>query len=178
MVEMVSYDCPHCRKMHKTVQRGIRRYGNQLAILVLMIPMETKCNKLVTDPKASHLGACTIARMALGVAKTKPASFRQFHDFLMADEEKPPSQQAAVSKAYRIVDSRRLREATRGDALDKQIERYVDLFATMQKQHPQDSKKSFGLPVQILGDEVITGFVEDANDVYKAWEKNLGLKPL
>ena len=40
------------------------------------------------------------------------------------------------------------------------------------------ANKNFGLPIQILGDEVMSGSVEKADDVYKAWEKNLGIKPL
>ena len=34
-----------------------------------------------------------------------------------------------------------------------------------------------GLPVQILGDNVMSGSVEKEEDVFKAWEENLGVKP-
>ena len=51
MIEMVSYDCPHCREMHRTVERGLSRYGSQLAIIIMPIPLEMRCNRLVTDPK-------------------------------------------------------------------------------------------------------------------------------
>jgi protein-disulfide isomerase len=177
IVEMVSYDCPHCRKMHRIVQRGLKRYGDQLAVLILVVPLEMKCNKLVKDPKASHQGACTTARMALAVAHIKPAAFRAFHEWLMADEEKPPSHVKAVEKAYSMVDSAKLRELTSGDTLNKQIAQYVDLFDTLQKQRAT-TDKNFGLPVQILGDEVMTGSAVGAEDVYQAWEKDLGVQPL
>ncbi len=176
IVELVSYDCPHCRKMHPIVQRSLRRYGNQVAILILPIPMEMKCNRLIKDPKASHAGACTTARMALAVAHLKPAAFRGFHDAMMADEKKPPSQAQSVAKAYGMVDSSKLPALTRGEILNKQVAQYVDLFETLQKQNADN--KNFGLPIQILGDEVMSGSVEKAEDVYNAWEKNLGIKPL
>lgn len=176
MVEMVSYDCPHCRKMHKTVQSGLRRYGDQLAIILLMLPLESKCNRLVTDPSASHAGACTTARMALGVAALKPRAFQAFHDWLMADKDKPPSQDKIVVKAFGLVDRQRFRDLTRGDELNKKISQYVDLYAMFQGR--KDSSKKFGLPVQIMGDEVMSGGAEDPDDVYEAWEKNLGIKPL
>jgi hypothetical protein len=35
----------------------------------------------------------------------------------------------------------------------------------------------FGLPIQILGDQVMHGSVEHEEDVFKAWEKNLGVTP-
>jgi hypothetical protein len=142
----------------------------------LPLPLESKCNRLVTDPKASHPGACTIARMALAVADIKPAVFRLFHDMLMNDEKNPPTQANAVAKAYSMVDTLKLRKLTSGDKLNKQIGKIVDLYGSLQQQHASD--KSFGLPVQILGDEVMSGSVEKADDVYKAWEKNLGVKPL
>ena len=116
-------------------------------------------------------------RMAVAVADIKPSAFRQFHDWLMADEEKPPTQAKTVGKAYGMVDSSRLRELSRSDALNNQFAKYIDLFGTLQKQK-NDPKKTFGLPVQILGDEVLTGLVEDEEDVYRAWEKNLGIKRL
>ena len=50
----------------------------------------------------------------------------------------------------------------------------VDLFGTLQK---QSGKKDFGLPVQILGDHVMSGSVEHEEDVFKAWEEHLGVKP-
>jgi uncharacterized membrane protein len=176
VVEMLSYDCPHCRDMHRIVQRGLKRYGDQLAIVVLVMPLEMSCNKLVTDPKASHDGACTIARMALGISAVNPTTFRSFHDWLMADEKKPPTKSQAVAKAYRLVDSRRLRDITGSDEIKKQIDKYVDLFATLRRYHRGEAK-SFGLPIQIVGDEMMTGKVEKASDVYKTWEKNLGINP-
>ncbi|HJQ78546.1 MAG TPA: vitamin K epoxide reductase family protein, partial [Lacipirellulaceae bacterium] len=44
MVEMISYDCPHCRKMHGIMKKGLARYGDELAIIVMPIPFEKGCN--------------------------------------------------------------------------------------------------------------------------------------
>lgn len=40
VVEMISYDCPHCRKMFATMKHALERYGDQVAILLMVIPME------------------------------------------------------------------------------------------------------------------------------------------
>jgi uncharacterized membrane protein/protein-disulfide isomerase len=175
LVEMVSYDCKHCRATHRRIKQALARYGDQVAIIVMAVPLERKCNKLITNPSASHPGACSTARMTLGVAKLKPSAFAKFHDWLMADEEKPPALDRIISRAYGLVDRDSLRELSGGDELNKQIQQYVDLYSKLAQQN--SGKKSFGLPIQILGDHIMSGTVEKPADMYEAWEKHLGVKP-
>ncbi|MEX0610789.1 MAG: vitamin K epoxide reductase family protein [Pirellulales bacterium] len=175
LVEMVSYDCPHCRNTHRVMKQALSRYGDQVAIILMVIPLERGCNKLVTNSAGSHRGACSTARMALGVATLRPTAFPKFHDWLMADKEKPPGLDKIIARAYSIVDRERLRELSSSEQLKKQIEGYVNLFATLRNQHT--GNKEYGLPVQILGDHVMTGTVDKAQDLYRAWEEHLGVKP-
>jgi uncharacterized membrane protein len=172
VVEMVSYNCKHCRAMHSLMKKAQSRYGNQVAILVMIVPMERSCNPFVTS---SNIGACATARMVLGVARLKPAAFPQFHDWLMADKDDPPARDRIIARAYSLADSRRLRELSDNDELNKQIESYVNLFGTLRKQYGH--QKNFGLPVQILGDHVFTGSVEKPEELYRAWEEYLGVTP-
>lgn len=174
-IEMVSYDCPHCRKMFPMIQHALDRYGDQVAVLVMMSPLDKECNKLVTDPAASHQGACTIAKLAIGIAKVNPTAFATFHDFLMANADKPPTVETAIPRAYLIADRDQLREFTHSSEADKQIDGYVDLYTQLQKMNA--SNKNFGLPIQILGDYVMSGSVEHEADLFKAWEEHLGVKP-
>jgi hypothetical protein len=174
-VEMVSYDCSHCRKMYPMIEHALERYGDQVALLVMIQPLEKDCNKLITDPAASHAGACAIARLAMGVARVNPPSFASFHEFLMSgDKDKPPPMETVLPKAHVLADRSRLRELTQSDQAAKQLNGYVDLFAMLQK---QSGNKSFGLPVQILGDHIMSGSVEKEDDLFKAWEEHLGVKP-
>src|SRR5262249_35359422 len=107
VVEIVSYDCPHCRKMYATMQHTLGRYGEQVALLVMIVPLEKECNKLVTDPAGSHQGACTTARSALGIAKLNPSVFSTFHDFLMSSKDKPPAMGSIIPRAYVLADRSR-----------------------------------------------------------------------
>jgi protein-disulfide isomerase len=176
VAEIISYNCPHCRKAHRQMKQALARYGDQVALVVLVMPMEKSCNRLITDPAASHPGACTTARMALGVSKIKPASFGRYHDFLMSgDKEKPPALDSIIAKAYNTVDRNRLRELRNGDTLDKDIAATINLYDSLSKQHK--GSKKFGLPIQIVGDYVMTGTIEKTDDIYKAWEEHLGVKP-
>jgi uncharacterized membrane protein/protein-disulfide isomerase len=174
-VELVSYDCPHCRKMYPIMDHALQRYGDQVALVVMVVPMAKECNKLVPDTAVSNPAACTIAKSAIGIAQLNPSAFARFHDFLMSSKDKPPPMEAILPKAYVLADRNRLRKLIQGDELDKQIAQNVDLLTTLQKQ--SKSKKEIGLPVQILGDFVISGSVEKEEDVFKAWEEHLGVKP-
>jgi len=101
--------------------------------------------------------------------------YRSFHDFLMSGgKDKPPALQTVLPKAYILADRSRLRELQQSPELAKQLDGYIDLYDLLQK---QSGKKTFGLPVQILGDHVMTGSVESEADVFKAWEEHLGVKP-
>jgi hypothetical protein len=114
--------------------------------------------------------------MAVGIAKLKPRSFVRFHDWLMAgDKDKPPELEKIIPKAYTLVDSSRLRELSRSQEVNKQIAEYIDLLDTLRRQ--KTDGKQFGLPAQILGDYVLSGTVEDPDDVFRAWEEHLGVKP-
>lgn len=176
VLELVSYDCPHCRKTNSLIKKAISRYGGQVAVIVLPVPLEQSCNRLITNAAASHKGSCTTTRMALSVADLRPSSFARFHDFLMSgSDEKPPALDSIVDKAYSMVDHAKLRELRDSETIKKRIAANVELFANLEKQNA--SKKGFGLPIQILGDTVISGSVEKPADLYDAWEKNLGVKP-
>jgi hypothetical protein len=158
------------------MKQALARYGEQVALIVLVVPFEKSCNRLITDPAASHPGACTTARMALGVARLKPGSFGRFHDFLMSgSKDKPPALDTVIAKAYSTADRTRLRELRSSNEIDKEIAASVNLFESLRKQN--SGKKEFGLPIQIIGDYVMSGSVEKPDDIYKAWEKHLGVKP-
>jgi hypothetical protein len=174
VVEMISYNCSHCRKANPLVKKALSRYGSQVALVVLNVPLDRSCNKLVTDPAGSHAGACTTAKLALAISKIRPSSFARFHDYLMTGKTEPPALESIIAKAYSMADRTKLREVRESEEVREQIEGYIDLFATLRQQNA--GKKDFGLPIQILGDHVMSGSIEKADDVYKAWEEHLGVK--
>ena len=176
IIEMVSYNCPHCRKMHALMEQALAHYGDQVAILVMPVPLDKDCNKLITDPTISKRALCGTARLAISVARLNASEFPKLHDFLMSgDKDEPPPMERIIPKAYGLVDSSRLRALMKSDEVNKQLDGYVDLYGKLQSQ--SRGSKTFGLPVQILGDNVMSGEVEKVEDVYKAWEENLGVKP-
>jgi uncharacterized membrane protein len=174
-IEMVSYDCPHCRKMAAMMSEVLERYGDQVALLIMPVPLDKDCNKLVTDPTMLHPGACGTARRVCGVAKFSPSDFAKFHEFLMTGKEVPPMEKV-IPKGNSLANRDKLRDFVNSPEAKKQVDGYVELFGKLQAQS-KGNGKSFGLPVQILGDKVVSGEIEKIDDVFKAWEENLGVTP-
>jgi hypothetical protein len=73
--------------MFPYLERALERYGDQVALLVMIQPLEKECNRLVTDQANSHPGACTAARLAMGIARVNPPSFAKFHEFMMSGDK-------------------------------------------------------------------------------------------
>jgi uncharacterized membrane protein/protein-disulfide isomerase len=175
VVEMMDYTCPHCRKMYAQIEDALDRFGDQLAVVIMPVPLELECNKLVPSTDPLHRGACKIAELSLGVAKADPIRFADFHDFLMADPEKSPTSAQAVVRAFRLTDRTKLREVTQDTAIAARIQKYISLFSTLSAQN-KAKIDNFGLPVQIVGDTVLAGDMT-SEEMLAAWNKALGIEP-
>jgi protein-disulfide isomerase len=174
VLEFASYDCSHCHAMHRVLQKALRRYGDQVAIVVLPYPQEMECNKEVKVSSHSITGACAIARMAIGVAKFDPAKFAQFHDWLMAGKDRPPSPAQVVQRAFTLAGRERITDSR--EQLQKSIAEYIDLFMKIKSQTPDPSK--VGLPLLVVGDHIMSGSQESDEKLFQAWEEHLGVRPL
>jgi uncharacterized membrane protein len=176
VIEIVDYACPHCRAMHKTIMQAVDRYGDQLAIVIMPMPLELECNKNMPSTEPAHFGACKLARLALAMSEVDPAAFVDFHEWLMADKDKVPEVGRAISKAYRLADAKKLRERVDSDEIEQRIQNNINLYSSVAQQQASGGKK-FGLPVQILGDEVISGDTVSGDELLSKWEEILGMKP-
>jgi uncharacterized membrane protein len=175
VVELMDYTCPHCRKMHEHLREAMFRYGDDLAIVILPMPLELECNKLVPATDPSHRGACKLARTALAVAEVEPSKFIDFHNFLLADEEEVPTPSKAVVRAFQLADSKELSKRGGSKEIEARIQKNIRLYQALSAQHRGD--KSFGLPVQIVGDTVLTGGDITSEEMFEAWEKAIDIKP-
>jgi protein-disulfide isomerase len=164
VVELMSYDCSHCRQMNPIIKEAVKRYGNQVAVVVLPIPLDRECNKYRDN---INPGACVAARLACAVAQLDPYEFPKFHEFMMSGKERPTADKI-IPKAYTLVNRDKLREIKDSPEIKKQVERYVELLGKFQGKE---------LPIQIFGNKTMTGAVEKKEDVFKTWEENLGVKP-
>ena len=97
---------------------------------------------------------------------------------MMADKDKVPPVDRAIAKAYRLVDQKKLSERVNSDEVNQRIQKNISLYASLAAAQAKDGKP-FGLPIQILGDEVVSGDHGDAATSYsRNGRSTLGIKPL
>ena len=86
MIELFDYTCGHCRRMNRYLQQARQRFGDQVAIIVLPVPLNSECNDAVQTTNPSHKDACEIARIALSVWRLSPEAFPDYHNWLCDTE--------------------------------------------------------------------------------------------
>ena len=121
-VEMFDYTCPHCRATHHAISGAQKRYGNDLAIFALPVPLEHACNP---SAGGGHPGACEMAKIAVAVWRLDPSKFQTFHDWMFAG-----SRTVLTARAFAetLIDKERLKAELNSDVPGKYISRHVSLY--------------------------------------------------
>lgn len=168
LVVLFDYCCPHCRKLHGYLERARARYDGQLAIVLLPMPRDPRCNPSITEPDPGFEHACEIARLALAVWRTDRDRFPEFDHWLFdTDEPRPP--EAARRQAESLLDPARLAVALEDPWIDRLIKQNVDAYAAS-----GDDR----IPVvRSPGIDAIVGRPATESALFDILERDLGLKP-
>lgn len=102
LVCMVDYTCPHCRSFHHLFPKVRERYGDQIAFMIVPMPLNPQCNPYLDHLDERHAAACDLARLSLAVWKTDASKFAEFDDWLFAPE-KARTGAEAQAKAEELV---------------------------------------------------------------------------
>lgn len=170
IVEFFDYTCPHCRKMHKLIEEVMPSFGDELAIVVLPVPNDILCNRYVRQRGENHRGACKLANLAVAIAAVDPVAFARLHDWIM-EQEKVPSYPSSLSRVRNYTDESAVLKELSGDGVSERVQKYIELFAML-----GTLQKSI-LPMQVIGDEIVTGSIESTQELRELWESKLGIKP-
>lgn len=126
-VEMFDYTCPHCKNTHKAIEGAIKKYGDDLAIVVLPVPLNASCNSSVQYTNAKHMEACEVARIAISVWRCKPSSFHKFHDWMFASPN-PRTAYDAKKFGGTLVGADKLQAEMAKPYASQYIARHVQLY--------------------------------------------------
>jgi uncharacterized membrane protein/protein-disulfide isomerase len=160
------YTCDHCRREHPILQQARQRYGDQLAIIAIPLPLDPSCNKAVTRPVPLHVNSCAYVRFALAVWKADPTKFERYHNFLMASP-RPPPLPIARSYAEELVGTAPLANLPNPD-IDSRIDDAVALFRAI----------GMGpIPKLILPNHLLAGETNTLDRFSTELERHLNLKP-
>jgi len=122
-VEMFDYTCPHCRSTHKAIEGAFEKYGDELAVIALPVPLERSCNPDVKGD--GHAGACEQARLAVAVWRCERAKFQEFHHW-MFESNRTTSQ--AKDKAEQLIGKDRLAQELALDHAGDYVSKHVELY--------------------------------------------------
>ncbi len=165
VVEMLDYTCLHCRTMSAYLEQARKRYGSQLAILPLVVPLHPTRNRYIKtlNPRNEH--ASEYARLALAVWQANPGAFETFHRWLIESDH---SLASAKEHAASLVGTDALDKATTLGDLDRQIQKNVEIYG------------QFGagnLPLLIYDKQTARGEPANAQQLFDFLEKYVGLSP-
>lgn len=127
VVEMFDYTCPHCRKTHAALAEASKEFGEDLALLMIPVPMHSGCNDTVTVDHEKHRQACKFAKLAIGVWLTSPGEFSEFHKWLMEAPEVPTTKEA-LRKAAELVDAEELKTTLESKVPGRYLKNTVRLY--------------------------------------------------
>jgi protein-disulfide isomerase len=167
-IELFDYTCPHCRRTHRLLAEARNRYGRQLALAVIVTPMDPKCNPYVTEPAAASAPPpCDLARFSVAVWQTKPEAFEAYHDWMMGSPE-IPTVEAARARAAEILGADKLAQALASPAIAQQLAADNRLYHLLGE----------GQIPKLLTDRlIVTGEPDDAGKLFDLLEKQNGLLP-
>ena len=124
-VELFDYTCEHCQRTHKAIEGARQKFGDRLAIIVLPVPLDAKCNPNVKTSDPKHADSCDLAKLAVAVWYVERDKFAEFHHYLF---EKKPNYASALTKAKEMVDNEKLAAAMNGSIPSEYVAKHIALY--------------------------------------------------
>jgi hypothetical protein len=113
--------------MNQHLQVARQRFGDNLAILTLPVPLNSNCNSTVSVTKQQHFDACELGRLAVAVWRLDPDQFEDYHNWLFENPQ-PRSAGEARRKAEEMVGAEALRTELQKPIAGKFITQHVELY--------------------------------------------------
>lgn len=161
-VEMFDYTCPHCRATHQSAIRELRRrYGENIAIVALAVPLNAKCNNTVTQTHAHHAEACELAELAVAVWLADRTRFSAFHNWLFEGTRSRTASEAH-QQAIALVGQEQLQKARSKPACAQYVQKQVELYRLM---------GSGTVPKLLFHSTVLVGQIDSADTIADVLER-------
>jgi len=169
IVCLLDYTCVHCRALYPILTQVSGQFSNQLAMVCLPVSLSPKCNPYAMGNIHANPLACDYALLALAVWRADPQVFRQFDDWMFADTEPPPVDQARA-RAAQLVGADKLAAAERDPWVEERLK-------TDCKLHQLNSLAvdNTALPQIVMGDAVSSGPVNSSGHLLLLLNNYLGL---
>jgi uncharacterized membrane protein len=162
------YTCPHCRQLHGWLMQAQERYGRQITVIVLPIPVNTRCNRGVRRDHPVHRYACELNRLALAAWRADPKAFARVDEMLFASGT-PLVPDEARAKIGDIIGAEALRRAEADPRVDQDLARDVDLFMEL---------GAGPVPKLLIGRTKLEGMPASALEIFRIIEQQFLIRPV
>lgn len=124
-VELFDYTCSHCRNTNRAVRGAFDRYGDDLAVIALPVPLDRKCNRHASSSGGAHRDSCEIAQIAVAVWRIDAEQFHELHNWLFETSRTATStRQRAEELVGKEALTRELKYPTAGQYIAKHVQLY------------------------------------------------------
>ena len=127
LIELFDYTCPHCRKMHECMKVAQQRYGDQLSLVTLPLPLNARCNSAITSTSYKHRDACELARYSLAVWRRNRKVYPHYHDWLFQTYNARSAAEARA-KAAELIGQEALSQELASGVLDVYLKQHAILY--------------------------------------------------
>jgi uncharacterized membrane protein len=163
---LYDYTCSHCREWHPWFKEAVKRYGNQLVIILLPMPMEAPYNPRIKDPRFSIKGAYDLATLALAVFRADPSKFSQMDEWLFELRRSPED---ARNYALSLVSEEALKKAEADPWVKAAIMRDIRFY---------NIRKGGPIPQILMHKDMPTVQFRGPKALFAMLEQELNIKPL
>jgi hypothetical protein len=145
--------------MHGFLEALRARHPREIAVIVLPVPLERSCNRLLGPKDVEHPGSCELSRAALSVWRAAPEAFEEVHHALIADP------QSGLHLAHEKAPATSQDDPWINGVLKVNAEDWI-VFSTKTKQ----------LPKLLVADRrILHGLPSSEQDFIRVMEQELGL---
>ena len=126
-VEMYDYACPHCRNTHPAIKGACEALGDDLAIILLPVPLNTRCNDAITSTGSHFHESCELAKLAVACWLVDPEQFEVFHHW-MFEGAACPSYASAKDKAIELMGREEIEAELAKTTASRFVQTHVQLY--------------------------------------------------
>ncbi len=168
---LFDYTCHDCRDFHDYMRKSVEEFDGQLACLLIPMPLDAKCNKLVKETRSTHVDACEYAKLCLAVHFSAPEKYEAFDRWLFSDHKQQKKLEVVRQHAANLVGADTLEKALASVAVEEQLQQNIRAY-----QLTSENVKSGSMPQTVIEDKIMYGPARSADEVKPFLKDILNLK--
>ncbi|MDC0325422.1 thioredoxin domain-containing protein [bacterium] len=166
------YTCHHCRQLHGFIREVLVKYEGQLSCLMIPMPLDATCNRLMTKTPKDHVNACQYAKICLAVHQVAPDKYDEFDTWLFSNHKSVKPVPTVMEHAKQLLGAEKLSEALKSAKLKEQLNQNITAYETTSKMGRKSS-----MPQTIIGTQVVYGPPPSVKALDGILQRILNLKP-